>query len=387
MNCDVVIVGAGLVGASLAAGLIGSGLRVLMLDAQADESPPHSDWDSRIYAISPGSSDYLRAIGAWQGIAPQRLARVEAMEVHGDVEGAEIRFSAYQAGRAELCFIVESREIQRALRERVQAEDAITTAYATRPVALAVGEESAGIELSDGRSIEARLVVGADGAGSWVRDAAGIDTDVRPYGQHGVVANFETERAHAAIARQWFMRDGVLALLPLPGNRVSMVWSTWDALAERLVALDAADLAREVETASHHELGALRLITPARAFPLRWQRASAWVRPRLALIGDAAHCVHPLAGQGVNLGFHDARALAQVLAARGPQDDCGDYRLLRRYARARVEPVRLMQATTDGLQRLFNNQRFGLQWLRNTGLRLSNGVVPLKSFLVEQALG
>ncbi|RPI42453.1 MAG: ubiquinone biosynthesis protein UbiH, partial [Betaproteobacteria bacterium] len=246
---------------------------------------------------------------------------------------------------------------------------------------------SALLELEGGRSIEASLVVGADGAQSWVRDAAGIDSHVRPYGQQGVVANFETERGHDAIARQWFRPDGVLALLPLPGNRVSMVWSTWNDAADRLLSMPGDDLEREVETASRHALGALRLITSPRGFPLRLLRVSALVRPRVALIGDAAHNVHPLAGQGVNLGFQDACELAGVLRGRGAQDDCGDYRLLRRYARARSEPVALMQAATDGLQRLFNNPSFGLKWLRNTGLRFTNGIVPLKSFLVEHALG
>jgi len=387
MTADVLIVGAGLVGASLAAALTGSGLDVVLIDAGPKEPAIPGEWDSRIYAISPGSARFLRNHGIWDRMPVDRIASVEAMEVHGDAPGAEIRFSAYQAGLRELCFIVESREMQRALAARIEAQNEVTTIYAARPAALAVGEDCAVLDLEDGRSIEARLIVGADGAQSWVRETCGIEAKARPYGQQGVVANFETEHAHRGIARQWFRTDGVLALLPLPGNRVSMVWSTWNAAAERLLCLEAADLVREVEGASKHELGELKLLTPARGFPLRWMRAAECVRPRLALIGDAAHNVHPLAGQGVNLGFQDAEELASVLRSRGAQDDCGDFRLLRRYARARSEPIAMMQAATDGLQRLFNNELPGLSWLRNTGLRLTNGVVPLKSLFVAHALG
>ena len=387
MKCDVAIVGAGLVGASLAAGLHGSGLRVALVDAEGPGPVAQDGWDSRIYAISPGSQRFLAACGAWQRIPPERIAEVEAMHVHGDDERSQIRFSAYQAGLPRLCFIVESREIQRALRECVAGCEDIAAIDAVRPSALSLGESGAVLELPDGRAVESLLVVGADGAQSWVRESVGIESRARPYEQQGVVANFETERTHGHVARQWFRTDGVLALLPLPGQRVSMVWSTANAAAERLLALEPTELAHEVESACHYALGALRVITPPRGFPLRLLRVSDWVRPRLALIGDAAHNVHPLAGQGVNLGFQDACELAKVLRERGPQDDCGDYRLLRRYARARAEPVVLMQATTDGLQRLFNNRVFGLKWLRNTGLKLSNGVVPLKSLLVEHALG
>jgi len=384
---DVVIVGAGLVGAGLAAALHGSGLRVALLDAGAREPPWHGAWDTRIYAISPGSRDFLAGVGAWAKLPVERVERVAGMHVCGDAPGAEIRFSAYQAGLPELCFIVESRELQRALRDALESQDDVCSLYCIRPASLAVGEDSALVELEDGSSIEARLVVGADGAQSWVREALGIPIEARPYGQQGVVANFDAERSHGKVARQWFRPDGVLALLPLPGNRVSMVWSTWDAAAERLLHLDPSALEGEVELASQHALGKLTLLTPARGFPLRWMRATEWVRPRFALIGDAAHNVHPLAGQGVNMGFQDAAELARVLLNRGAQDDCGDFRLLRRYARARSEPVALMQAATDGLQRLFNNEVTGVKWLRNTGLRLTNGIVPLKSRFVSHALG
>jgi 2-octaprenylphenol hydroxylase len=387
MNFDLIIVGAGLVGASLAASLRGSGLRIALIDGEPEPKPVGSGWDARVYAISPGSRDFLRACGAWERIDAARIARVEAMQVKGDANGAALSFSAYDAGRLELCFIVESRELQRALHEVNAGQDGLAMSYAAQPTELDFAQDSARLALSDRRVLEARLIVGADGAQSWVRQAAGIEVRERAYGQTGVVANFETERGHDAIARQWFRRDGVLALLPLPGNRVSMVWSTWDAAAERLLSLNAPELEREVEAASDFELGVLRLIDHARGFPLRLLRVTELVRPRLALVGDAAHNVHPLAGQGVNLGFQDAGELARVIKERGAQDDCGDFRLMRRYARARKEPIAAMQATTDGLQRLFNNNLPGVRWLRNAGLDLTDGIVPLKRTLVEHALG
>ncbi len=387
MKTDIAIVGAGLVGLSLAAGLRGSGLRVVLLDSQGEGEAPQFEWDPRIYAISPGSKAYLAQCGAWQRLPAERIARVQAMQVHGDGGGAEIRFSASQAGLPELCFIVESRALQGALRAVTAEQPDITALYGVRASGLALDAESALLELSGGEHIEARLIVAADGAQSWVRDSAGIAAKVWPYRQQGVVANFNTEYGHLDIARQWFRSDGVLALLPLPGNRTSIVWSTWDDVAQRLLAMPSDDFAREVELAAQHALGAMEVITPPRSFPLALMTVQDWVRPRLALIGDAAHTVHPLAGQGVNLGFQDARVLAEVLRTRGAQDDCGDYRLLRRYARARSEPVALMQATTDGLHRLFTRSGPGMKWLRNAGLQLTNGIVPLKGLLVANALG
>src|SRR5690606_34231094 len=202
----------------------------------------------------------------------------------------------------------------------------------------------------DGSELSARLVVAADGADSRVREAAGIDAARKDYGQLGVVANFSCARPHRNIARQWFMRESVLALLPLPGERVSMVWSIEEARARALMDLSPSGLAAAVSDATHEAVGRLEPLTPPAAFPLRLQRVERLVRARVALVGDAAHNIHPLAGQGVNLGFRDAGALAAVLAGRGPHQDCGDRALLRRYERARREDVVLMQGVTDGLQ-------------------------------------
>jgi ubiquinone biosynthesis UbiH/UbiF/VisC/COQ6 family hydroxylase len=242
------------------------------------------------------------------------------------------------------------------------------------------------IELADGSVLHAQLVVGADGAQSWVRAQAGIRVHEHDYAQCGVVANFACALPHHDTAFQWFRADGVLALLPLPGNRASMVWSANEAHARDLMAMDARELAQCVGAAGDGVLGALETITPAASFPLKLQRVDHFVMPRLALVGDAAHNVHPLAGQGVNLGFRDARELARVLCDRGAQHDCGDYALLRRYERARREDVLSMQLATDGLQKLFGSQAVWLSRARNLGMRFMQSQSLLKRLLVQHAV-
>jgi ubiquinone biosynthesis UbiH/UbiF/VisC/COQ6 family hydroxylase len=219
-----------------------------------------------------------------------------------------------------------------------------------------------------------------------VREVAGIAMTPGDYGQLGVVANFSCEKPHRGAAFQWFMRDGVLALLPLPGDRASMVWSIARERGQELLALAPGELAAAVESASRGALGALKLLAPAAAFPLKLQRVERFVKPRLALVGDAAHNVHPLAGQGMNLGLRDARILADTLLERGVRRDCGEHALLRRYERARKEDVMAMQLTTDGLQKLFMNDAVLVSEARNLGLRLVDGLPFVKSLLVRHAI-
>jgi len=383
---DVIIIGGGLVGLSLARALAGSGLRLALIEPQRPAPPPvDAAWDSRVYALSPGSAAFLADGGAWELLPPERIARVEAMRIFGDDPGARLDFSAYDAGLRELAFIVENRRLLHALREAAREQDLRVHCPAGWTM-LNIHEDHVAVRLEDGAELAARLVVGADGAESRVRAHAGIAVRASNYRQLGVVANFDCEKPHHGVAFQWFMREGVLALLPLPGNRASMVWSIAEERGRRLLDLPDAALAAEVESASGGALGALKVITPAAGFALRLQRVTQFTKPRLALVGDAAHNVHPLAGQGVNLGFRDARALAGVLKARGPQGDCGDYALLRRYERARKEDVLAMQVATDGLQKLFNNDGVLLARARNLGLTLVDRQPWLKSFLVHRAV-
>jgi ubiquinone biosynthesis UbiH/UbiF/VisC/COQ6 family hydroxylase len=383
---DVVIVGGGLVGLAMAAALRDSGLQLALVEPQAPrDAPARGAWDSRLYAISPGSAAFLERCGVWQSLPGDRIARVERMRIFGDDGRAELQFSAYDAGLRELAFIAENDRLQESLWRVARGSARIFCPAGWS--ALEIGERRASLHLNGGTELTARLIVGADGAESGVRAAAGIAAAPSAYGQLGVVANFSCEKAHGSVAFQWFRRDGVLALLPMPGNHVSMVWSIGEERGRELLGKSGGELAAELEAASQGVVGALEVVTPAAAFPLRLLRVTEFTRARVALIGDAAHNVHPLAGQGVNLGFRDARELGAVLANRGPQRDCGDRRLLRRYARARREDVLSMQLMTHGLQKLFSHDAVFVGRVRNLGLRLVNWQPQLKSFLVHHAVG
>jgi 2-octaprenylphenol hydroxylase len=384
MTFDVLIIGGGLVGASLAAALKSSGLNMALVETQPT-APSNEGWDNRIYAISPGGAAFLNQCNAWQQLDMNRVQPVETMRVFGD-EGMELDFSAYQLGEPELAFILENRLLQQVLWQGLHEQDNLALFHPAHCASLVWHDDAAYLQLEDGRTLKAKLVVGADGGNSWVRQQAGIVAPPTLYDQHGVVANFTVEKSHRATAFQWFQPDGILALLPLPQQMVSMVWSVSPGKAKVLLQLSNEELCAQVAAASHHTLGALQLVTPPAAFPLRSLNLPQIIKSRLALVGDAAHNIHPLAGQGVNLGFRDARQLAEVLLQRDAQQDCGNIHLLRRYERARKEDVLSMLLTTDVLQKLFNNSNPLLRAARNLGLAATNRIAPLKKMLARQAL-
>lgn len=384
MTFDALIIGGGLVGASLAAALKSSGLNMALVETQPT-TLSNEGWDNRIYAVSPGGAAFLTQCDAWQQLDMNRVQPVETMRVFGD-EDMELDFSAYQLGVPELAFILENRLLQQVLWQGLQEQDNLTLFHPTHCASLVWQDDAAYLQLEDGRTLKAKLVIGADGGNSWVRQQAGIVAPPTLYNQHGVVANFIVEKSHRATAFQWFQPDGILALLPLPQQMVSMVWSVSPEKSEILLQLSHEELCAQVAAASHHTLGALQLVTPPAAFPLRLLNLPQIIKPRLALVGDAAHNIHPLAGQGVNLGFRDARQLAQVLLQRGAQQDCGNIHLLRRYERARKEDVLSMVLTTDVLKKLFNNSNPLLRAVRNVGLAATNRITPLKKMLARHAL-
>lgn len=384
---DAVIVGGGLVGAGLALALQRGGLDVALIEPQALQSPPPvGSWDSRIYAVSPGNAEFLRELGVWSRLDARRLQRVETMAIFGDQSAGRLDFSAYDAGLRELAWIVESGALQRALAAAIAESGGISVHCPAQAAALELDEGCVRVLLAEGAAVAAQLVIGTDGRDSWVRHAAGIAAQVSAYDQIGVVANFETGIPHGAQASQWFRDDGVLALLPLPGNRVSMVWSATESHARGLLELDAQALADAVTAASGGALGVLRPLTPAAGFPLHLARVARLIAPRVALAGDAAHQVHPLAGQGVNLGFRDARTLAAVLAGRAPRQDCGEMSLLRHYERARAEDIAATGWSADALQKLFGARQVWVSGARNFGLGLVNRLPFLKNRLIKHAV-
>jgi 2-octaprenyl-6-methoxyphenol hydroxylase len=378
---QVVIVGAGLVGAAAALALGRQGLSVALIERQPPQVPDDI-WDTRIYAISPANQRFLEGLGAWQRMDARRVQPVFRMDVAGDAAGM-IRLDAYEAGVSHLAAIVESGRLQQALWQALQADGNVELLCPATIDTMVRDNNLTRLTLTGGATLEAELVVGADGAASRIREWAGLGSTLTPYGQSGVVANFECERPHRGTAFQWFFDGDILAWLPLSGNCMSMVWSTQSAHADELVALDAAALTERVRAAGHDRLGGLRLLSPAAAFPLRLIRVGSVVAPGVALIGDAAHGVHPLSGQGVNLGFGDAEALAGVLAQHR-QGHCGDLRVLQRYARERAEPVKRMQGLTHGLHHLFASEQAG--WLRNVGMAWLDHLPPLKAALVREAM-
>lgn len=384
---DVTVVGSGLVGTALALGCARAGLQVaLVTEAVPAPARAPGGWDARIYAISPGSRALLESLGAWERLDAARIQPVRRMDIFGDRRPGGLTFDAPGMGAPELASIVESGALAQALWACLQEDGRCVMRAPARPVGLAVTLAGARLRLDDGTGLESALVVGADGRDSWVRTVAGIEAPGRAYPQRAVVANFDCSVPHRGAARQWFREDGVLALLPLPGDRLSMVWSARESVAHELMAASHEVFATRVAAAANSMAGELSLMSRPRDFPLRASIARRFVQPRIALVGDAAHQVHPLAGQGVNLGFRDVATLVRVLAERGPQRDCGALPLLRRHERARREDVVATLALTDGLQRLFASTLPGVAGLRNAGLWITGRLPALRRQLAQHAL-
>lgn len=385
---DVVIVGGGMVGATLGCALARQGRRIAVIEAR-EPAPfdPAADYDLRVSAISRASQRIFEHLGAWPGMLARRASPYAHMHVWDATGNGEIHFDCAELGEPNLGHIIENRVIQDALLERLKHEDNVSWLCPASLAALTVEADGARLTLEDGRELRTPLVVGADGARSKVRELAGIDVARQAYGQRGVVATVATEKPHAATAWQRFLPTGPLAFLPLADGRCSIVWSADDARAEALMAMDDASFARELGAAFGHRLGGIVSVSPRAAFPLAGSQAAAYVRPRIALVGDAAHTIHPLAGQGANLGFLDAAALADVLAGVPAGGDLGHHALLRRYERARRGDNVLTMRAMEGFKLLFGNDLAPLTWLRNTGLALTNRAGPVKHELIRRAMG
>jgi ubiquinone biosynthesis UbiH/UbiF/VisC/COQ6 family hydroxylase len=397
-SCDICVIGNGAIGKASALAFAQAGLDVVLvapvsplLLAQAPKPAQDGLWDHRVYALNHVARALLSSLKVWDAMDAARIAPVDAMAVQGDApdQSGRLSFDAYGARVGALAWIVEDRNLNHALDAALRFSSGLTTVSGAAR-SLHRTPDAAQITLENGDIIDAKLVIGADGAHSWVRTQADIGIDYRSYHQQAVVANFATEHPHHGVARQWFLgTEGIVALLPLAGNRVSLVWSAPDALAKALVHETPDQLAQRLMNLPGQTLGQLSMLPPAltRAIPLRLIRAQSLIADRVALVGDAAHVVHPLAGQGMNLGFADIGALLDVIARRDETSDCGDTRTLSRYARARKEEVLLMQITTDGLQRLFATDFAPVKVLRNAGMGLLNKLPFLKRRLMSHALG
>ena len=381
MIYDTLIIGGGLVGAAMAVALKQQQRRVALLEIR----PPATDaerlekgWDARIYAISPANRQFLQSLHAWP--SESRIQPVARMDVRGD-GGGRIEFAAADIQADRLTSIAENRWLLAALWRQIEALE--IPVFTEAAAAIHTDIEAATLTLANGETLKTRLIIGADGANSWVRAQAGITVQENAYGHHGVVANFHTEKNHHGTAYQWFKHGEVLAYLPLSDHKISIVWST--AAPEKLTALAPDDLAAAVTAQGEGMLGRLSPLSPAFAFELILRRPATTVAQRIMLIGDAAHTIHPLAGQGVNLGFGDAIEFARLSQNAA---DLGAHQLLKRYAQNRLEPVRTMQLSCDGLFHLFGENHLpALPWLRNNGLNWVNAAAPLKQRLIKHAMG
>ena len=381
MIYDTLIIGGGLVGAAMAVALKQQQRRVALLEIR----PPATDaerlekgWDARIYAISPANRQFLQSLHAWP--SESRIQPVARMDVRGD-GGGHIEFAAADIQADRLTSIAENRWLLAALWRQIEALE--IPVFTEAAAAIHTDIEAATLTLANGETLKTRLIIGADGANSWVRAQAGIAVQENAYGHHGVVANFHTEKNHHGTAYQWFKHGEVLAYLPLPDHKISIVWST--AAPEKLTTLAPDDLAAAVTAQGEGMLGRLSPLSPAFAFELILRRPATTVAQRIMLIGDAAHTIHPLAGQGVNLGFGDAIEFARLSQNAA---DLGAHQLLKRYAQNRLEPVRTMQLSCDGLFHLFGENHLpALPWLRNNGLNWVNAAAPLKQRLIKHAMG
>ena len=387
-DVDVVVVGAGVVGCATALALAASGCDVLLADARlpnATAPSPDDAYDLRVFALAHGSRRLLEHLEVWRELPQNRIAAYRSMRVWDEHGSGEIEFDASLLGEEALGFIVEQRALLAAcmvrLRESMRVElraDAIASMHAS--------PRDAEVHFAQGTPVRTRLVVAADGASSTLREAAGITVAKEHYAQRAVVAHVRTERAHEGVARQRFATGGPLALLPLADGRASIVWSLPDEEAERLLALDDAAFLAELTAASGGVLGRCLEASPRASFPLlRWQ-AQSFVGVRLALAGDAAHGVHPLAGQGLNLGLQDVASLhALIGAAQKIGGDVGDATLLARYARARQPDNAIAGHSFGALQHLFASRSPLLAFARGFGMNLVNRATPLKRLLAEHA--
>ena len=386
---DVVVIGGGIVGLTLACALAKSRLQIAVIEAnELAEINKDDDYDLRVSAISRASQQVFSNLNAWQGMRIRRVSPYQKMHVWDATGDGEIDFEAADLGVDVLGHIIENKVIQLALIEQLKKLSNIDWLCPHSVNDIQYAENGSCIKLESGDELSCDLLVGADGANSRVREAAAIEIEKAAYHQKGVVCVVKSSKHHKETAWQRFLPTGPVAFLPLGDGRCSIVWSATDEEADRLLALDEENFCRELEQAFDYTLGQVESVGPRAAFPLIRRHAQSYIKPGLALIGDAAHTIHPLAGQGANLGILDAASLAQVLVeADLRKQSISSSATLRKFERWRRGENTLMMYSMSGFKNLFSNEQPGLMMLRNLGLNLVNSVTPVKHKLVRHAMG
>jgi 2-octaprenylphenol hydroxylase len=405
MKFDVIIIGAGMVGSALACALGSSDIRVAIIEAQQIKTdwPDHADhidgYDPRISALTTASQNFLQDIGVWSSVSQQRISAYNHMHVW-DAEGTgSIDFNAEEINQAALGHIVENRVTATALLRGIEQHNNLQILSPAKLSTLELHNTGSAdsfyhLSLECGRELQAPLVVAADGANSYTRRLAEFEMREWDYDHHAIVATVETERDHQQTAWQRFLPEGPLAFLPLATSAsddkyfCSIVWSAIPSYSENLMALDDDAFSLALANAFENKLGAIKAVSPRFSFPLRQRHAVDYVKPSLALVGDAAHTIHPLAGQGVNLGLMDVKALSEeLLRAQQRQLELGSLAVLERYQRRRKAANLSMMVGMEGFKRLFEQPYLPVRWARNAGMRWLDGAAPLKHRLMRGAMG
>ena len=385
-NYDVIINGGGMVGATLACLLAKSGRKVAVIEAyKAAKFSADSEYDLRVSAISRASQNALIEAGAWDDIIAMRASPYEAMDVWDEAGDGNVRFEAAELGEPDLGHIVENIVTQRAVTDALNSLDNADLICPAKMKDFVVDDDKVLVTLENGKSISAQLLVGADGANSQVRTLAGIDIKRDDYGQSGLVAVVKTEKPHEFTAWQRFQSTGPLAFLPLADGSSSIVWTLPSDRADYYLSLNKTDFKTALAEALDYKLGKITKVSKRAAFPLRGSQATPYVKERIALVGDAAHTIHPLAGQGVNLGLKDAVELANLLA--NSTDDLGGMKLLRRYERARRGDNVITMRAMEGFRLLFGHSATSVKTARNFGMKMFNQIPLVKYEVIRKAMG
>ncbi len=383
---DVIINGGGMVGATLAALLAQAGRKVAVIEAyQAKPFSSDDPYDLRVSAISRASQNALVQAGAWNKILAMRASPYEAMEVWDAAGDGQVRFEAADLGEPDLGHIIENRLIQLALTEVLREAPNVSLYMPHRLKDFKADKDAVRVTLDNNESISAQLLVGADGANSQVRRLVGIDFNQDDYGQSGLVAVVKTEKNHENTAWQRFQSTGPLAFLPLADGSCSIVWTLPSDRADYYLHLSKNDFKAALAEALDYKLGKVTKVGKRAAFPLRGSQASQLISQRVALVGDAAHTIHPLAGQGVNLGIKDAVELAQQISQA--KADVGRKKVLRRYERARKGDNLLTMRAMEAFRLLFGHSASSVKTLRNVGMKLFNQTALVKNEVIKKAMG
>lgn len=383
IETDIVVIGAGLVGLAAAVACAKLGKQVVLVDAKKPAIKKHKAWDARIYALTANTEAWLQVLGVWAEVDTSRVNAIHAMQLW-DVQGSELALHDSDANLAKLGVIIENQNLMHALWTQINALG-VKVMTGAQCAVLENTEEMIKLGLADGSCINAKLILAADGVDSWVRSQANIAVKRKDFNQTAIVANFVSEKLHQNIARQWFMPHETLALLPLSNQQVSMVWALSTEQATELLTLSSEVLAQKVQVRSQHELGSLRVVGKVLSFSLMQQTAAQLIAPRVVLVGDAAHQIHPMAGQGMNLGLRDIKQLQEILANTHTMQDIGEPIFLRKYARARQADIVTMNTLTSGLDALFAQDSAVIRKVSGWGFKQLNRQATLKRLLLQQA--